>query len=69
MTNNQFPMTTRARPPGGTDPPRRVSGSLNVPQKDLEMYHVIIHCRDEPQQRELFERLRREGLRWRLTVL
>jgi hypothetical protein len=34
-----------------------------------ELYHVIIHCRDEAQQRELYERLRREGFRCRLTVL
>ena len=40
------------------------------PRKNpLELYHIIIHCRDEAQQRELFDRLRREGLRCRLTVL
>jgi hypothetical protein len=34
-----------------------------------ELYHVIIHCRDEAQQRELYDRLRREGLPCRLTIL
>ena len=34
-----------------------------------ELYQVVIECRDEGQQRELFERLRREGLRVRLMVL
>jgi len=38
----------------------------NVPP---ELYQVVIECRDEAQQRELFERLRREGLRVRLLVL
>jgi len=42
-----------------------------VPKSDIppELYQVVIECRDEAQQRELFERLRREGLRVRLLVL
>jgi hypothetical protein len=35
----------------------------------LELYQIIIRCRDEAQQRELFDRFRREGFRCRLTVL
>jgi hypothetical protein len=61
MTNDQFPMTKRNRQPSSNQPIPR--------QKSIELYHVIIHCRDEPQQRELYERLRREGHRCRLTVL
>ena len=34
-----------------------------------EMYHVIAECRDESQQRELFERLTREGIACRLLTL
>ena len=34
-----------------------------------ELYQVIIECRGEPEQRELFERLRREGRKVRLLVL
>ena len=34
-----------------------------------ELYQVVIECRDEGQQRELFERLRREGMKVRLLVL
>jgi N6-adenosine-specific RNA methylase IME4 len=34
-----------------------------------ELYQVVIECRDENQQRELFERLRREGMKVRLLVL
>jgi hypothetical protein len=49
-----------------TQPKRKPSSSK---ANDLEAYHLIIHCRDEAQQRELFERLRCEGLRCRLTVL
>jgi hypothetical protein len=54
-------MTKRNRQPSSNQPTPR--------QKSIELYHVIIHCRDEPQQRELYERLRREGHRCRLTVL
>lgn len=34
-----------------------------------ELYQVVIECCDEAQQRELFERLRREGLKVKLLVL
>ena len=34
-----------------------------------ELYQVVIECRNEGQQRELFERLRGEGLKVRLLVL
>jgi hypothetical protein len=34
-----------------------------------ELYQVVIECRDEGEQRELFERLRGEGRRVRLLVL
>jgi hypothetical protein len=47
------------------DPRHARPAKLKAP----ELYHVIIHCRNETQQRELFERLRREGVRCRLTVL
>jgi hypothetical protein len=41
------------------------------PKRDTppELFQVVIECRDEAQQRELFERFRREGLRVRLLVL
>jgi hypothetical protein len=35
----------------------------------VDVYEVLIECRDEEQQRELFERLRGEGLKVRLLVL
>jgi hypothetical protein len=34
-----------------------------------DVYQVVIECRDEAQQRELFDRLRREGLKVRLLCL
>ncbi|MEX2175755.1 MAG: hypothetical protein WD872_15430 [Pirellulaceae bacterium] len=34
-----------------------------------ELFQIVIQCADEPQQRDLFERLRREGLKLRLLVL
>jgi len=54
-------MSKRKRKPSTNQPTLR--------QKPIELYQIIIHCRDETQQRELYERLRREGLRCRLTVL
>jgi hypothetical protein len=34
-----------------------------------DLYQIIIECKAESQQRELFERLRREGFKVRLLVL
>jgi hypothetical protein len=34
-----------------------------------DLYQVVIECRNEQQQRELFDRLRREGFKVRLLVL
>jgi hypothetical protein len=34
-----------------------------------DLYQVVIECRDEEEQRELFERLRGEGRKVRLLVL
>jgi hypothetical protein len=33
------------------------------------VYQLVIECRDEAQQRELFERLRQEGVKIRVLVL
>lgn len=35
----------------------------------LELYQVVIECRDEAEQRELFERMQVEGRRVKLRVL
>ena len=34
-----------------------------------DLYQVVIECTGEAQQHELFDRLRREGLKVRLLVL
>jgi hypothetical protein len=34
-----------------------------------DLYQVVIECRDEAQQRDLYERLKREGMKVRLLVL
>ena len=33
-----------------------------------ELYQIIVECTGEAQQRDLFDRLRREGLKLRLLV-
>ena len=38
-------------------------------ERPPELYQVVIECRGEAEQRELFERLRREGKKVRLLVL
>jgi len=38
-------------------------------QAPPELFQVVIECEGEDQQRELFERLRREGMKVRLLVL
>ena len=42
-----------------------------APQKPRprDLYQVVVECTDEAQQRELFDRLRREGFKVRLLVL
>ena len=53
-----------------TKPTKPMNSKSRLPKPGpLEQYHLIIRCRDETQQRELFDRLRAEGLRCRLTVL
>ena len=42
-------------------PPRKIA----IPQS----YQVVVNCRDEPEQRELYERLREEGFACRLLML
>ena len=34
-----------------------------------EVYAIVIECKDEPQQRELFERLKEWGVKVRVLVL
>ena len=38
-------------------------------ERPPELYQVVIECRDEADQRELFERMRQEGRKVRLLVL
>ena len=52
--------TSDHRPPARRERPPRVPPDL---------YQVVIECDGEHQQRELYERLRREGLRLRLLVV
>jgi hypothetical protein len=54
-------MTKRKR----THAPKRSIASRD----SLELYHVVVQCTDESEQREVYERLTREGHRCRLVVL
>jgi hypothetical protein len=39
------------------------------PRRPPELFQIVIECAGETQQRDLFDRLRREGLKLRLLVL
>ena len=39
------------------------------PRRVPERYDILIQCRDEAEQRQLFQRLTTEGLKLRLLVL
>ena len=49
---------------------RQAPGRMVVKCKKLpEVFSVVVECRDEAEQREVFERMRGEGRRVRLLVL
>jgi hypothetical protein len=47
----------------------RVRGERSEERKPPEVWQVVIECRDEAEQREMFERMKGEGRRVRLLVL
>jgi hypothetical protein len=50
--------------------PESVASESDPPEVDVpETYHVIVACRDEAEQREVFERLRGEGYACRVSTL
>jgi hypothetical protein len=67
MTKDQAPMTkqTPNPKPETTNP----QSAIRNPKLPTNLYQILIECHAESQQRELFERLRREGLKVRLLVL
>jgi N6-adenosine-specific RNA methylase IME4 len=42
---------------------------IQNPRRPPELFQIVIECAGETQQRDLFDRLRREGLKLRLLVL
>jgi len=49
----------------GESPGANYRAGVNIP----EAFQVVVECRDEAQQQELFERFRAEGLRCKLLTL
>jgi len=45
------------------------SGRAEEPRRAPELWQVVVECRDEGEQREVFERMKAEGRRVRLHVL
>jgi hypothetical protein len=67
MTKDQAPMT-KQNPNSNSESPNPQSAIRN-PKLPPDLYQILIECKGESQQRELFERLRREGFKVRLLVL
>ena len=73
-TQRPAPKPTRTNAAGATAglPSSAVAADLQtrpaIPAPP-EVFQIVVECRDEQQQRSLFERLRREGLKLRLLVL
>jgi hypothetical protein len=61
MTNDRTTIAKLRR----TRRPRELRPIRRMP----ELYQVVIECRDEAQQREIYERLKDAGVRVRLHVL
>jgi hypothetical protein len=49
--------------------PDRPSPKPPRERRPPELFQIVIECRGEDEQRELYQRLRREGLKLRLLVL
>jgi hypothetical protein len=48
---------------------RRKKAKVTSRSAPPEVYAIVIECKDEPQQRELFERLKAWGVKVKLLVL
>jgi hypothetical protein len=64
MTEDQTPMT-KPTPNPNANP----QSTIRNPKLPPDLYQILIECQAESQQRELFDRLRREGFKVRLLVL
>jgi hypothetical protein len=55
--------------PPESKPPKREPKPSPTRREPPELYQVVIECAGEKEQRELFDRLTREGRKLRLLVL
>ena len=60
---------TKQNPNPKSEPSNPKSKIENPKLVPPDLYQIIIECKAESQQRELFDRLRREGFKVRLLVL
>ena len=60
---------TKQIPSSKSESPNSKSETRNPQCSPPDLYQILIECHAESQQRELFERLRREGFKVRLLVL
>ncbi|MBW8884046.1 MAG: hypothetical protein JF612_04555 [Planctomycetia bacterium] len=54
---------------GNSQTRKSVPGRDETHKRMPELYQVVIECRDEAEQREVFERMKGEGRKVRLHVL
>ena len=50
-------------------PPQRAPKVRGAPRPLPEVFHLLVECRDEIQQRELFELVSRRGVKCRVITL
>ncbi|MDX1944343.1 MAG: hypothetical protein SFU86_02975 [Pirellulaceae bacterium] len=68
MTTSLPPLSpSPTLPLAPTSPPPRSKSALR--RSPPEVYQIVVECRDEADQRHLFDRLARAGLTLRLLVL
>jgi hypothetical protein len=49
--------------------PRKAPRGAAPPPRWLESWQVVVECRDEDQQRQVYQRLSAEGFKCRLIVM
>lgn len=49
--------------------PRQPSSNGRPAQQQREIYHVLVECRDEREQRRVYEELKAKGLKCRVLTL
>lgn len=67
--NHEMTLKTRKKQENDGEPAPPNGNNARRQRRVPERYDILIQCRDEAEQRKLFERLREEGMTLRLLIL